>query len=103
LNTMAFHSVDLLDIAQIIPLNWVDRELYPFAKISCSFVIRVYDKDMLFEAENTSQRDWFIDALKILVATLWSKIIVGDRDVLNEFFTATGYAVPGEAPAIFRD
>jgi len=103
LNTMAFHSVDLLDIAKIIPLNWVDRELYPFAKMSCSFVIKVYDKEMLFEAESTAQRDWFIDALKILVARLGSKIIVGDRNVLSEFFTPAGYAVPGEAPAILMD
>ena len=100
LNTMSFHSIDLLDISKVIPLNRVDRDLYPFAKPSNSFLIQAYDKVMVFEAENTAGRDKFIEGLKILVARLGSKIIVGDKDVLEEFFTPASSAVPGRAPDI---
>lgn len=100
LNTMSFHSIDLLDISKVIPLNRVDRDLYPFAKPSNSFLIQAYDKVMVFEAESTAERDKFIEGLKILVARLGSKIIVGDKDVLEEFFTPASSAVPGRAPDI---
>jgi len=102
LNKMEFHSIDLLDISKVVPLNRVDRTLYPFAKTSCAFLIHAYDKEMVFEAESTADRDKFMDGLKILVARLGSKIIVGDKDVLEEFFTPASSSVPGRAPDILR-
>lgn len=100
LNKMSFHSIDLLDISKVIPLNSVDRELYPFAKKSHCLMIQAYDKEMIFEAESANERDIFIEGLKILVARLGSKIIVGDKDVLEEFFTPASSSVPGQVPDI---
>ncbi len=102
LNTMTFHSVELLDISKVVPLLNVNRELYPFAKKSCCFIVEAYEKEMIFEAETIAQRDEIIHGLKVLVARLGSKIIVGDRDVLHEFFSPIG-TVPGEAPAILTE
>lgn len=102
LNTMAFHTVDLLDISKVVPLEHVDRTFFPFAKKSCCFVIQAYDREMLFEAETVEERNSIIHDLKLLVARLGSKIIVGDRGVLNEFFSPAG-SVPGEAPAILKN
>lgn len=103
LNTMAFHTIDLLDISKVVPLNRVDRDVYPFAKKTCCFIIHAYERQMLFEAGSTAERDEFIEGLKILVARLGSKIIVGDRDVLEEFFTPASSAVPGKVPDIVSD
>mmetsp|Transcript_16402 Transcript_16402/g.24620 ORF Transcript_16402/g.24620 Transcript_16402/m.24620 type:complete len:582 (+) Transcript_16402:142-1887(+) len=102
LNTMAFHTVDLLDISKVVPLEHVDRTYFPFAKKSCCFVIQSYDREMLFEAETVEERNEIIHDLKLLVARLGSKIIVGDRGVLNEFFSPAG-SVPGEAPGILKN
>jgi len=103
LNEMEFHSVDLLDISRVVPLSRVDRTLYPFAKRSCCFFIQAFDKELIFEAESTADRDNFIGGLKVLVARLGSKIIVGDKDVLEEFFTPASSEVPGTAPSILME
>ena len=63
-------------------------------------MIQAYDKEMIFEAESANERDVFIEGLKILVARLGSKIIVGDKDVLEEFFTPASSSVPGQVPDI---
>lgn len=103
LNDIQFHSIDLLDISRVIPLGRVDRTEYPFAKSSCSFFIQAFEKELIFEAESTAERDNFIEGLKVLVARLGSKIIVGEKDVLEEFFTPTSSEVPGTAPAILTE
>jgi len=103
LNDFRFHSVDLLDISRVIPLGRVDRTEYPFAKSSCSFFIQAFEKELIFEAESTAERDNFIEGLKVLVARLGSKIIVGEKDVLGEFFTPTSSEVPGTAPVILTE
>lgn len=100
LNDMEFHSIDLLDISRIIPLNNVDRRIYPFVKKTRTFAIYTCEKEILFEAETTKQRDHFVKGLKILVARLGSKIIVGDKNILEEFFTPSSSQVPGHAPDI---
>jgi hypothetical protein len=100
LNDIQFHSVDLLDISRVIPLGRVDRTEFPFAKSSCSFFIQVFEKELIFEAETTAERDNFIEGLKVLIARLGSKIIVGEKDVLEEFFTPASSEVPGTAPLI---
>lgn len=100
LNEMEFHSLDLLDISRVAPLSRVDRTMYPFAKRSCCFFVQAFDKELMFEAESGADRDKFIKGLKVLVARLGSKIIVGDKDVLEEFFTPASSEVPGTAPYI---
>jgi len=56
---------------------------------------------MLFEAGSEVERDRLAYALKLAVARLGSKIIVGDAGVFDEFFV-TGNGVPGEAPVWTR-
>jgi len=69
----------------------VDRSIYPFVKPKNSFVITTNDqKEYLFEAKNEEGRKRFLFAMKLMIARLASKIIVGDRDVFDEFFTPMG-------------
>ena len=49
-------------------------------------------EDYLFEAATQDERDKFVFAFKVMVARLASKIIVGDKDVFDEFFTPLGVA-----------
>lgn len=98
LNTRIFHSVDLLDITKIVATEAIDRTKYPFAKCSCSFIVQSFAKEMVFEAVCESERDDIVDGLKMMVARLGSKILVGDGQVLNEFFTPIGASVPGNIP-----
>jgi len=87
------HSVELLDVVRLlVPTNAnVDRSLYPFVKPRNAFFIYTNDqKEHLFEAKNEEGRKRFVFAMKLMVARLASKIIVGDKDVFDEFFTPTG-------------
>lgn len=98
LNKRIFHSVDLLDITKIVATERIDRRKYPFAKRSCSFVVQSFAREMIFEAVCEAERDDIVDGLKMMVARLGSKILVGDGQVLNEFFTPIGASVPGDIP-----
>lgn len=98
LSNLPFHAVELLDISGIFILKSVDRSLYPFARKSCSFIVKSFDMELLFEASCTEERDQIVEGLKLMVARLGSKIICGDGDVLREFFNPLGASVPGEAP-----
>lgn len=98
LNKRIFHSVDLLDITKIVATERIDRKKYPFAKRSCSFVVQSFVREMVFEAVCEAERDDIVDGLKMMVARLGSKILVGDGQVLNEFFTPMGASVPGDLP-----
>ena len=98
LNTRILHSVDLLDITKIVATEAVDRTKYPFAKCSCSFIVQSFAKEMVFEAVCESERDDIVDGLQMMVARLGSKSLVGDGQVLNEFFTPIGASVPGNIP-----
>lgn len=81
-------SVELLNIVRIVVPATIDREMHPFVKKDCAFVIVTNDEqETLFELATKDERDKFVFAFKIMVARLASKIIVGDKDVFDEFFT----------------
>jgi len=103
LNTRVFHSLDLLDITKIVATEQIDRMKYPFAKRSCSFVVQSFTKEMVFEAVCETERNDIVDGLKMMVARLGSKILVGDGQVLNEFFTPIGASVPGDIPSFITE
>lgn len=103
LKARIFHSLDLLDITKIVATEQIDRVKYPFAKRSCSFVVQSFEKELVFEAVCETERDDIVDGLKMMVARLGSKILVGDGQVLNEFFTPMGASVPGDVPAFITE
>lgn len=79
--------IDLLDIVRILTPTNIKRDTYPFAKQQSSFLISTNEsKEFLFEAKSTDERNRFLFAMKLMVARLASKIIVGDSDVFSEFF-----------------
>jgi len=83
--------VELLNIVRIIVPSEVDRRVHPFVNKDCVFIIVTSsDDESVFEAATRMERDKFVFALKIIVARLASKIIVGDKDVFDEFFTPLG-------------
>ena len=101
--TFSFHTVELLDISKIIPLDrcYVDRDMLPFVKNNTSFIIEAFggSMSMVFEARDEEERDDIVNGLKMAVARLGSKIIIGDSSVLDEFFSPLG-SVPGTIPSI---
>jgi hypothetical protein len=44
----------------------------------------------MFEAKTPDERDKFLFAMKLVIARLASKLIVGDHDVFREFFSFSG-------------
>lgn len=69
----------------------VDRSIYPFVKPKNSFMIMTNEeKEYVFEAKIEEGGKRFLFAMKLMIARLASKIIVGDKDVFDEFFTPTG-------------
>ncbi len=86
-------SIELLNIVRILSPSTtsVDRNKYPFVKCESSFVLVTSTKDeYLFEAKDAEQKKRFVFCMKLMIARLASKIIVGDRDVFNEFFVPFG-------------
>jgi hypothetical protein len=86
-------SVELLNIVRILSPSTtsVDRNIYPFVKSENAFILVTTTKDeYLFEAKNEDQKKKFVYCMKLMIARLASKIIVGDRDVFNEFFDPLG-------------
>ena len=93
-------SIDLLDIGRVLEARRVDRVRHPLAKRDCSFLVETLDRTgLLFQAESESERDRIVHGLKLVVARLGSKIVVGDGTVIEEFFTPFGLSVPGYKPA----
>lgn len=81
-------TVDLLNIVRIVAPTNIDRQMHPFVRKDCAFIIATNDEDeALFETATKDERDKFVFAFKLMVARLASKIIVGDKDVFEEFFT----------------
>ena len=92
------YQLCLLTICRILEATEkIDRKKYPFAKISCSFLIRTCDDDeYLFEAINEEERDSLVYLWKLVVARLASQAVVGDGDgMVGEFFVPTSFGVPG--------
>jgi len=95
------YNVDLLYITRVIEVKKVNRSHYPLAPRNKCLLVHSLDQKMLFEAGSEVERDRLAYALKLAVARLGSKIIVGDAGVFDEFFV-TGNGVPGEAPVWTR-
>jgi hypothetical protein len=92
------YQLCLLTICRILEATAnIDRKKYPFAKISCSFLVRTCDDDeYLFEAINEDERDNIVFLWKLVVARLASQAVVGDGDgMVGEFFVPTSFGVPG--------
>lgn len=99
-----FNAVDLLDISKIVAVRTSTyRGKYPYIKKKSSFVIEAFDQELLFEARDEIERDDIVDGMKLLVARLGSKIMIGDGRVLDEFFSPMGASVPGRIPSIVTD
>ncbi len=97
-----YHGIDLLDISRIVAAdNYIERIFYPFVKRRNSFVIEAFEEELIFEARDEAERDDIVEGLKLLVARLGSKIIMGDGRVLDEFFSPMGASVPGRIPSVF--
>lgn len=80
--------VDLLNIVRLTEPTALDRSKFPFAKIENCFIITTNSKEkFLFEAKNREEKRKFLFSTKIMIARLASKIIVGEKDVFEEFFT----------------
>jgi hypothetical protein len=68
----------------------VNRDTYPFVKAQNSFLISTNDgEEFMFETKTTEERNSFLFAMKLMVARLASKIIVGDVYVFDEFFSSS--------------
>ncbi len=91
------NQICLLSICRILDVkDHIDRHLYPFAKRSCSFLIRTCDdEEYLFETQSEKERDDLVYLWKLVVARLASQAVVGDGDkMVGEFFVPTNYGVP---------
>ncbi len=90
-------QICLLSICRILEVkDQIDRKMYPFAKKSCSFLIRTCDDDeFLFEAQTEKERDELVYLWKLVVARLASQAVVGDGDkMVGEFFVPSHFGVP---------
>ena len=90
-------QICLLSICRILDVNQhVDRNLYPFAKKTCSFLIRTCDdEEYLFETQSKTERDEIVYLWKLVVARLASQAVVGDGDkMVGEFFVPSTFGVP---------
>jgi len=91
------YQVCLLSICRILEINdSIDRKKYPFAKKSCSFLIRTCDdEEYMFEAPTEEERNHNVYMWKLVVARLASQAVVGDGNkMVGEFFVPTSYGVP---------
>ena len=84
-------SIELLNIVRVVVPSQINRQIHPFVKKDCVFMIVTNtEEESFFEAATKDERDKFVFAFKVMVARLASKIIVGDKDVFDEFFTPLG-------------
>jgi len=96
-STQGPHQVCLLSICRILEVaDTVDRKKYPFAKKSCSFLIRTCDDtEYMFEASSEEIRERILHQWKLVVARLASQAVVGDGEgMVGEFFVPTSFSVP---------
>ena len=90
-------SVALLDIHRILPVENMDRRIYPFAKVQHCFLVKAMDQTILFEASSRIERDRIVDSLKLCVARLGSLLLSEDDGLMDEFFAGLEHG-PGEQP-----
>lgn len=85
------HFIQLLAIVGVIAPSYLDRRLYPFARLDRTCCIQTHDgNEYVFEASCGQERDLFVTRLKVLVSRLASSVIVHDETMLKEFFSPTG-------------
>ena len=90
------HQICLLSICRILPVkDELDRIKYPFAKKTCSFLIRTCDEnEFLFETQSEKERNDLVYMWKLVVARLASQAVVGDGDkMVGEFFVPSSLGV----------
>lgn len=85
-------GIELLDIVRILKLHQGSNRLsHSFVKLSHSFsILTNTGEEYLFELASEEERNKFVFSFKLLIARLASKIIVGDKDVFEEFFSPQG-------------
>jgi len=90
-NSHKLFSVGLMSISRILVPDPTEREMFPFANLSKSFIIWTAGshrkEPVLFEASSSAERDRIIYGLKLIVSQLISRIIVGDASVLTDYFS----------------
>jgi len=96
------HGIDLLDIARVLETSKVNRKIYPFARKSCSFSVETLEYSHVFEASSEAERGYIVQAIKLIVARLGSKIILNDNTVFDEFFSNMFFSVPGKEPNLIQ-
>lgn len=94
--TQGPYKICLLSICRILEAHKIDRTKYPFAKKSCSFMIKTSDdEEFVFEASTPKQRDFIVNTWKLVVARLASQAVVGDGEgMVGEFFVSSAFGVP---------
>jgi len=102
LSKVSPESIELLEICSIIEANSIDRSMFPLMKPANSFVINTADGFFLFEADSEKEKARYMFGLKHVVARFVSKLIVGDYEVYDEFFSPLGSSVPGEVPTVLQ-
>ena len=103
LRSSSLRSIELLDVTKILPMTPGDKSIHPLAKKDRSFVIEASNTKYLFQAKDELDRNRIILGLKITISRLGSKIIMGDPNVFEEFFTPKGNEVPGDMPSVLRN
>lgn len=85
------HDLELLNIVRVLKPQSINRDEYPFVKLRNCFTLHSNTEEVLmFECTSQQERDRFVHGFKLIVARLASKIIVGDENVFDEFFTPWG-------------
>lgn len=98
-------GIELLDIVRILkPTNETNRLAHSFVKLSNSFSLLTNNgEEYLFELASEEERNKFVFSFKLLIARLASKIIVGDKDVFEEFFSPQGKKTKAQFDATCPD
>jgi len=95
-------SIELLSIIRVVKPTQLNRNLYPFARLDRTCCITTNDEKfsyLVFEAPSVRERDWLVNAMKMIVARLASIIIVRDEAMLLEFFTPYAALMHLDVPA----
>lgn len=85
--------VDLLNIVRIrLPSpESIDRDIHPFVRAENSFIlVSNMGDEYLFESKDEDTNRRFVLCTKLMIARLAAKIIVGDKNVFEEFFNPHG-------------
>ena len=92
-STMKPFSIRLLSICRVLEApthGELDRELYPLARPSCSFMLKTAapdNQEYLFEASTPEERDAIVQRWKVCIARFAALAVMEDLDAIcREFF-----------------